>query len=73
MFRLLLTICFILDTGANHARDRKIGIITIASFLMLQFGPGQAAEIKDPMQPPEYAGGPGRTRTCDQTVMSGSL
>ena len=55
MFRLLLNICFVLDTGANHARARKIGIITIASLLVLQFGPGQAAEIKDPMRPPEYA------------------
>ncbi len=55
MFRLLLNICFVFDTGANHARDRKIGLITMASLLMLQFGPGQAAEIKDPMRPPEYA------------------
>ncbi|MFA9418558.1 MAG: hypothetical protein ACERLB_00270 [Gammaproteobacteria bacterium] len=55
MFRLLLNICFLPGTGANHARDRKIGIVTIASLLVLQFGPGQAAEIKDPMRPPEYA------------------
>ncbi len=55
MFRLLLNICFLPGTGANHARDRKIGLITIASLLMLQFGPGQAAELKDPMRPPEYA------------------
>jgi len=55
VFRLLLNICFVFDTGANHARDRKIGLITMASLLMLQFGPAQAAEIKDPMRPPEYA------------------
>ena len=55
MFRLLLNICFLLDSAANHARARKIGIVTIASLLVLQFGPGQAAEIKDPMRPPEYA------------------
>ena len=55
MSRLLLSICFLLDTGANRARDRKISIVTIASLLVLQFGPGQATEIRDPMQPPEYA------------------
>ena len=55
MFRLFPNICFLLDAGANHARDRKMGLITIASLLVLQFGPGQAAEIKDPMRPPEYA------------------
>ena len=55
MFKLLLNICFLPGTGANYARDRKIGIITIASLLVLQFGPGQAAEIKDPMRPPEFA------------------
>jgi hypothetical protein len=55
VFRLPLNICFVLGTGANHARNRKTGLITIASLLVLQFGPGQAAEIKDPMRPPEYA------------------
>ena len=55
MYRLLPNICFPLGTGANHARGRKIGIITFASLLALQLGPGQAAELKDPMRPPEYA------------------
>jgi len=55
VFRLLLNICLLPGAAANHARGRKIGIVTIASLLVLQFGPGQAAEIKDPMRPPEYA------------------
>jgi len=55
VFRQLLNICFLPGTGAIHARGREIGIITIASLLVLQFSPGQAAEIKDPMRPPEYA------------------
>ena len=55
MFRLPIRNRFSRDTGAMNARDRKIGLIAIAALLMLQFGPGQAAEIKDPMQPPEFA------------------
>ncbi len=33
----------------------KIGLSIVSSFLILQIAVGQAAEIKDPMQPPEYA------------------
>jgi hypothetical protein len=56
VFRLPLNICFLPGTEVHRARDRKIGIITtIASLLVLQFGAGQAAELKDPMRPPEYA------------------
>lgn len=33
----------------------KIGLTIVLSCLVLQIGVGQAAEIKDPMQPPEYA------------------
>ena len=33
----------------------KIGLSIVSSILILQFGVGQATEIKDPMQPPEYA------------------
>ena len=55
MFRLPLNICFLPGTEVHRARDRKIGIVTLASLLVLQFGPAQAAELKDPMRPPEYA------------------
>jgi hypothetical protein len=37
------------------SRACKKGLIAILPLLMLQFGSAQAAEIKDPMQPPEYA------------------
>ena len=33
----------------------KTGLIAIIPLLMLQFGLAQAVDIKDPMQPPEYA------------------
>ncbi len=33
----------------------RIGLSVVSSFLILQIAVGQAAEIKDPMQPPEYA------------------
>ena len=36
-------------------RACKTGLIAIIPLLMLQFGSAQAVEIKDPMQPPEYA------------------
>ena len=44
--------------GANkqmESRACKTGLIAIIPLLMLQFGSAQAVEIKDPMQPPEYA------------------
>jgi len=55
VFRLILKNRLSRGTKAMSNRDYKPGLITIASLLMLQFGPGQAAEIRDPMQPPEYA------------------
>ena len=55
MYRLPRTIRLSRGTRAIKARYRKIGLIAIVSLLMLQIGPGQAAEIKDPMQPPEFA------------------
>lgn len=55
MFRLSLKNRFAGDTETINPRHGKIGLIAIASLLMLQFGPGQAAEIRDPMQPPDYA------------------
>ena len=55
MFRLPLRNRFSRDTGAMNTRGSKIGLITMVALLILQFGPGQAAEIKDPMRPPEYA------------------
>jgi len=38
-----------------ESRTYTAGLIAILPLLMLQFGSAQAAEIKDPMQPPEYA------------------
>ena len=38
-----------------ESRACKTGLIAIIPLLMLQFGSAQAVEIKDPMQPPEYA------------------
>ena len=37
------------------SRACTTGVIAIIPLLMLQFGLAQAVEIKDPMQPPEYA------------------
>jgi hypothetical protein len=33
----------------------KAALIAVIALLMLQFSPAQATEIRDPMQPPEYA------------------
>ena len=44
--------------GANKQMESRActtGLIAIIPLLMLQFGSVQAVEIKDPMQPPEYA------------------
>jgi hypothetical protein len=51
--------------GTRRARDKNVALVERLV--------DRTASPSKTLQPSEKAGGPGRTRTCNQTVMSGRL
>jgi hypothetical protein len=55
VYRLPLNTRLAQHNGQMGSAGCRTGLLIIVPLLILQFGPVQAAEIKNPMQPPEYA------------------
>ena len=55
MYRLPLNTGLALGCDRMSPAGCRVGLLIMVPLLILQFGSVQAAEIKNPMQPPEYA------------------
>ena len=61
------TICGVLRMLSDHGRRHRKNVALVVSLVE------EKAKREGALKTPDFIGGPGRTRTCNQTVMSGRL